>query len=53
MKDNCEAVIENAEEEGTGLEDTKAKCAFLIPVNVFTSSHIIFLNNFREQLTFI
>ena len=41
VKDNCDAIIDDTEDEGKGLEDTKAKRALLIPINVFTSSHII------------
>ena len=41
VKDNCDAIIDDTEEEGKGLEDTKAKRALLIPMIVFTSSHII------------
>ena len=41
VRDSCDAVIEDPEDEANGLEDTKAKRALLIPINVFTSSHII------------
>ena len=41
VRASCDAVIEDPEDEANGLEDTKAKRALLIPINVFTSSHII------------
>ena len=41
VKDNCDAVFDNTEDGTAGLEDTKAKRALLIPVSVFTSSHIM------------
>jgi uncharacterized C2H2 Zn-finger protein len=41
VKDGCEAVFETPEEETAGLEETQAKRALLIPINVFTSSHIM------------
>ena len=41
VRDNCDAVMDDTEEEGKGLEDTKAKHYLHIPINVFTSSHIM------------
>ena len=41
VKDTCEAVFETADDEADGLEDTQAKRALLIPINVFSRSHII------------
>ena len=41
VKDTCEAVFKTADDEADGLEDTQAKRALLILINVFTRSHII------------
>ena len=49
VKDNCDAIIDDTEEEGKGLEDTKAKRALLIPMIVFTSSHIIRVSGLTGQ----
>lgn len=49
VKDNCDAVFDNTEDGTAGLEDTKAKRALLIPVSVFTSSHIMRIATLRGQ----
>ena len=49
VKDNCEAVFDATDEDAAGLEDTVAKRSLLIPINVFTSSHIIKLASFTGQ----
>ena len=41
VKDTCDVAFETPEDEAAGLEDTKAKRAVLIPMNVFTSTQII------------
>ena len=41
VKDNCEAVFDSSNDNVEGLDDTQAKRALLIPINVFTSSQII------------
>ena len=41
VRDNCEAVLDTTEDGADGLEDTQAKRAILIPINVFTSSQIM------------
>ena len=49
VKDTCEAVFETADYEADGLEDTQAKRALLIPINMFTSSHIIKIASMTGQ----
>ena len=39
--DDYDQVFETPEEEEQGLDDTRPKRALLIPLNVFTSSHIM------------
>ena len=41
VKDDCEEVLGAPEEEYAGLDDTTPKRALLIPLGVFTSSHIM------------
>ena len=41
VKDSCDAIFDSPEDEADGLDDCKAKRALLIPMNVFTSTHII------------
>ena len=41
VKDNCEAVFDSSNDNVEGFDDTQAKRALLIPINVFTSSQII------------
>ena len=48
VKDNCDAVLD-ATEDGAGLEDTVAKRALLIPIKVFTSSHIMRIASMTGQ----
>ena len=50
VKGACEAVFEASEEETAGLEETQAKRALLIPINVFTSSHIIRIATMTGQI---
>ena len=41
VRDDCDQVFETPEEEEQGLENTRPKRALLIPLPVFTSSHIM------------
>ena len=41
VRDDCEEVFETPEEEDAGLDDTTPKRALLMPLVVFTSSHIM------------
>ena len=48
VKDNCDAVLD-ATDDGAGLEDTVAKRALLIPIRVFTSTHIMKIASMTGQ----
>ena len=41
VKDSCDNEFDNPEDEEASLQDTQAKRSLLIPVNVFTSTHIM------------
>ena len=41
VRDKCDGFTEDPEDEAAGLEDTQPKRALLIPLKVFTSSHIM------------
>ena len=51
VRDSCDGVIDNQEDEVAGLEDTQAKRAILIPLSVFTSSHIMRIAVLTGQTT--
>ena len=50
VRDEYDAAFETPEEEEAGLEDTKPKRALLIPIGVFTSSHIIKIAKMTGQV---